>query len=110
ITGLYQYVHYLRDNGLDARRYALAFWQKLMSPLATGVMLLISIPFVMGPLRLTSMGQRVLVGILLGTGFHLINKAVGQSALFYHLNLVVCTTLPTLSFLAAALYLIYRAR
>lgn len=110
VTGLYQYIDYLRDNGLDARRYVLAFWQKLMSPLAAGVMLLISIPFVIGPLRLTSMGQRMLVGILLGTGFHLVNKAVGQSALFYHLNLVFFTTLPTLTFLAAALYLIHRVR
>lgn len=110
ITGLYQYVGYLRDNGLDARRYVLAFWQKLMSPLATGVMLLISIPFVMGPLRLASTGQRILVGILLGLGFHLINKGAGQSALFYHLNLVASTTLPSLAFLAVALYLIHRAR
>jgi len=110
VTGLHQYIRYLHDNGLNARRYVLAFWQKVMSPLATGVMLLISIPFVMGPLRLTSMGQRILVGILLGMGFHLVNKAVGQSALFYHLNVVFFTTLPTLSFLAAGLYLIYKAR
>lgn len=109
-SGLYRYIAYLKANGLDARRYQLAFWQKLMWPFAIGAMLLISIPFVMGPLRLSSMGQRILVGVLLGMGFHLVNQALGQSALFYHLNLVFCTTLPTLSILSLAVYLIYRAR
>ena len=73
-------------------------------------MLLISIPFVVGPRRLTSIGQRILVGVLIGMGFHLINQAVSQSALAYGLNLVVCTTLPTLAFFAAAVFMIYKAR
>ena len=110
VTGLYHYIAYLHDNGLNARRYELAFWQKLMSPLATGVMLLISIPFVLGPMRLASMGQRILVGVLLGMGFRLVNEAMGQSALVYHLNLAVFTTLPTLLFFAVALFLLYKAR
>lgn len=110
VTGLYQYISYLHDNGLNARRYELAFWQKLMSPLATGVMLLISIPFVLGPLRLASMGQRILVGVLLGIGFRLVNEALGQSALFYHLNLAIFSTCPTVLFFAVALVLLYKAR
>ncbi len=110
VAGLYHYIAYLHDNGLNARRYELAFWQKLMSPLATGVMLLISIPFVLGPMRLASMGQRILVGVLLGMGFRLVNEAMGQSALVYHLNLAVFTTLPTLLFFAVALFLLYKAR
>ena len=109
-SGLYHYINYLHDNGLNARRYELAYRQKLMLPLTTGVMLLISIPFVMGPLRLASMGQRILVGILLGMGFRLVDEAVGQSALVYQLNLAVFTVLPTMLFFAAAMYLIYRAR
>lgn len=110
VTGLYHYIAYLHDNGLSARRYELAFWQKVISPLATGVMLLISIPFVLGPMRLASMGQRILVGVLLGMGFRLVNEAMGQSALVYHLNLAVFSTLPTMVFFAAALYLLYKAR
>lgn len=109
-SGLYQYIRYLRDNGLNARHYELAFWQKLMSPLSTMVMLLISVPFVTGPRRLTSIGQRILVGVLIGMGFHLVNQAVSQSALAYGLNLIVCTTFPTLAFFAGAAYLIYKAR
>lgn len=110
VSGLYQYISYLHENGLSARRYQLAFWQKLMSPLATGVMLLMAIPFVLGPMRLASMGQRILVGVLLGMGFRLVNEAMGQSALVYHLNLALFTTLPTALFFAAALFLLYKAR
>jgi lipopolysaccharide export system permease protein len=108
--GLYQYITYLHDNGLSARRYELAFWQKLLWPVATGVMLLISMPFVLGPRRLASMGQRILVGVLLGLGFRLVNEAAGQSALVYHLDLGLFSALPVLVFLAAALFLLYKAR
>ena len=110
ISGLYHYIGYLRANGLNARRYQLAFWGKIMSPLAAGAMLMISIPFVLGPLRLTSMGQRVLVGVLLGVGFHLVNQVISQSALVYHMNLMIFTTLPTLLFYAGALFLIDTGR
>lgn len=110
ISGLYQYIDYLQANGLNARRYQLAFWEKVLSPLAVGAMILISIPFVMGPMRLTSMGQRILVGVLLGVGFHLVNQAISQSALVYHMNLMVFTALPTLLFYGGALFLLYKAR
>ncbi|MGV8267331.1 LptF/LptG family permease, partial [Pseudomonas aeruginosa] len=35
ISGLWQYIHYLADQGLNNNRYWLAFWTKVLQPLVT---------------------------------------------------------------------------
>lgn len=86
ILGLYQYVKYLHDNGLDADTYEQALWAKLMAPFITGVMVFIAIPFVFGPLRSVGIGHRVLVGALVGVGFHLVNQMFAYMGLVFGLN------------------------
>lgn len=81
IVGLYDYVSYLRENGLDAALYEQALWGKIVSPLVTGVMVFLAIPFVFGPLRSVSIGHRILVGTLVGIGFHLLNQMFGYLGL-----------------------------
>lgn len=83
ILGLYQYVEYLHDNGLDADTYEQALWAKMMAPFITGVMVFIAIPFVFGPLRSVGIGHRVLVGALLGVGFHLVNQMFAYMGLVF---------------------------
>lgn len=78
---LYEQVRYLRDNQLDSRRTELSFWQKIMSPLSTLVMLMLSLPFVFGSQRSGGAGQRIFVGILLGIAYVLVNKLLTQLAL-----------------------------
>jgi lipopolysaccharide export system permease protein len=108
ISGLYRYIAYLRDNGLNTARYEIEFWTKVMVPIATCVMVLASLPFVFGSLRSVGIGSRTLVGVMVGMGFYLLNQTVSYLGLAYGLNAVVCGVLPTLILLAASVYLMRR--
>ena len=110
ISGLYRYIGYLRDNALDTARYEVEFWTKLMLPFATGVMVFAALPFVFGPLRSVGVGQRMLVGILVGLGFYLLNQAAAYAGLVYGLNAALAGVLPTALLLAGSLLVMRRLR
>ncbi len=110
IRDLRLYVAYLEGNGLDAQDYRLALWRKLLAPLAYVAMLVIAMPFVFGPQRSTGVGQRLLIGLLLGLGFFLSNYLLGNVVLLYGLPPLLGATLPTLLFLGAGFYALHRLR
>ncbi len=107
---LRDYIDYLQINKQDASRYQLAFWTKLIAPFATGVMILLAVPFVFGPLRNVSMGQRVLVGVMLGIAFYIINQMFGQMSQIYNFNPFLGAALPTMVFLIGTVLFIKRVR
>ncbi len=106
--GLYQYIRYLRDNGLDARSYEVVFWGKIVSPLVILVMVFLSVPFVFGSLRSVGVGQRIFVGALLGIGFLLLSKAFGNLAVVYQLDPLFAASFPGLLFLGVAFWFVRR--
>ena len=108
--GLYKYIDYLHDNGLSAERYELAFWKKIISPLATGVMVFLAIPFVFGGLRSVGIGQRILVGALVGIGFYLFNQTFGYVGLVYDMNPLFSAAFPVAAFFVAGVLLMRRVR
>lgn len=105
---LVSYVTYLRSTGQAAERYSLAMWNKITLPISVAVMLLLAVPFVFGTLRSVGIGQRILVGFLVGFGFHILNQAFGHLGLVYTLPSVLSATLPTLLFFIAALWMMRR--
>lgn len=107
---LYRYYTYLKENGLESRRYEQAFWKKLVAPLVTGIMVVLAIPFVFGTLRSVSIGQRILVGVLVGLGFHLMNKMAGYVGVVYQVDPIVSATAPAAAFLILALILLRRVK
>ena len=104
------YIGYLRDNGLDAEHYQLAFWNKLVLPVTTAVMVFLSIPFIFGPLRSVGIGQRIFVGALVGIGFYLIGQLFGFAGLLYRLPALLSASLPTGLFFILAVFLVRRVR
>lgn len=95
-AGLYNYIEYLQANHLDERRYIAEFWAHLAKPVGLLLMLLLSLPFVFGPLRSSSTGQRMLVGMLIGIGFYVFNSMFMQTGVVFGLNPLVTAWLPTL--------------
>jgi lipopolysaccharide export system permease protein len=98
-----QFVDYLEENGLDSTEYRYAFWGRFMTPLATLVMLFISVPFVFGGLRTVTAGQRIFVGILVGFGFYLVSQVASQLGQVYNLNPLLAILTPVILFLAIGL-------
>ncbi|MFP4244691.1 MAG: LPS export ABC transporter permease LptG [Ectothiorhodospira sp.] len=107
---LWRYIRYLRDNSLDSAPYELAFWTRFSTPLSSLVMLLLAVPFVFGSLRTGGAGQRLFIGILIGVGFHLLNRMLNHMGLVYGLPPLVSAVLPMALFLVIAVAALRRVR
>jgi lipopolysaccharide export system permease protein len=110
VLGLYKYMGYLQDNNLSTARYELALWMKLVAPFATGVMIFLSIPLVLGRLGSVGLGQRIVVGILVGMVFYVLQQVAAQSGIVYGLTPMVSAVTPTLLFLGAGVWLMRSVR
>ena len=110
MIGLYRYIRHLRANRQNAERFELALWTKIAYPVATGVMVLLAVPLVLGRLHRAGLGARMLAGALIGVVFHIVNQSVGQLGLVYRLDPAFSAFAPTLLFLAAALWMLRRLR
>ncbi len=104
--GLYKYIQYLRQNGQRTAKYELAFWTRLSYPLVCITMIFLATPFVFGSLRTVSVGQRVLVGALIGVVFHMLNQTMGNIGLIYNIYPAISALFPPVLFLTIAIILI----
>ena len=109
IWKLKSYIEYLKDNGLETASYDLAFWNKLVMPLTIAVMVLLAVPYVLGSLRRTSIGQQILIGFLAGLVFYIINRLLGQVSLVYELHPALGATVPSIIVFAVAILLMRRS-
>jgi lipopolysaccharide export system permease protein len=105
---LARYIEHLRQNSQDTARFRLAFWQKLLLPFATAVMMLLAAPFVFRHFRSGGMSQRIFIGIMLGLTFVVLNRSFGYFGLIYGLPPVLGAAMPTVLFLLLALGLLRR--
>ena len=108
--GLARYIGYLHDNGLDAVRYEHAFWRRVAVPLTGLVMLVLAVPFSFGRMRSVAVGLRLMVGALLGIGFHIFNQTFGHLGQIYGYNAAFTAAFPSLLFLGLALVMLRRVR
>jgi lipopolysaccharide export system permease protein len=108
-SDLYQYIKALRQRGQNADTYVLALWQKLAVPLTTGAMVLLSLPFVFGPPRGTTIGLRITIGAMVGIGFYLANQIIGYMGLLFELHPAIPTLAPVAAILWIALWRLRQA-
>jgi lipopolysaccharide export system permease protein len=106
---LARYIRFLRANGQDAAVYELALWVKQIMPFTAAAMVLLGVPFVLGPLRSVGIGQRILAGALVGVAFHIVSQASSQLGLVYGLPTVLGAMAPTGLVLLLAAWLLRRA-
>lgn len=107
---LAMYVAFLKENRQKSQSFELAFWGRVVNPLVTFVMLLVSTPFVIGVKRGVGFGGRMLVGVVIGMGFNIIDRTVGHIGLIYDLNPPLMAFLPSLAVLALALFAVKRVQ
>ena len=107
---LANYVGFLKKNHQKSHVFELAFWGRIVNPLVTFVMLLLSAPFVIGVKRGISVGGRMMIGVVIGMGFNIIDKIVGHIGLIYDLNPPLMAFIPSLTVLALALFAISRVQ
>ena len=101
---LVAHIDHLGANGLRAGHYETALWGRLLAPLATAVMLFGAVVLVLGPLRHASLGQRIMVGICLGIGLHIVQKVLTQFGVVYDFLSPAVGALPMVGLGALALW------
>lgn len=105
---LHSYIKYRAHSGLGADNYKFIFWQRIFQPLATLVMIILAISFVFGPLRTVTMGLRMLIGIMVGFCFYIVNQFLGPMSVVYQVPPIIAAILPTILFAIAGGVLLMR--
>jgi len=110
ISGLYDYVKYLKQSGQEASRYQLNMWSKIFSPFSVAVMMLMALSFIFGPLRSVAMGTRVVTGISFGFLFYVLDQIFGPLSLVYAMPPLFGALLPSMAFLVISITLLLKRR
>jgi lipopolysaccharide export system permease protein len=110
LVDLAKYVNFLKDNHQESQKFELAFWGRVVNPLVTFIMLLVSAPFVIGIKRGISAGGRMLIGVVIGMGFNIVDNIVAHLGLIYGLNPPLVAFMPSVIILVLALYAIKRVQ
>ena len=106
---LYRYVRELELRHQSPARYAHELWAKIDIPLAMAAMIMIAVPFVFGPMRTRSTGQRMVIGAMIGIVFSLLQQITTHLGLLHNSSPALTATMPSFLLMAIALYLFRRA-
>lgn len=105
---LYDYIQHLSVNKQKTTRYKMALWAKLVYPLACMVMVTLALPFSFTQQRSTGASARLVIGIMLGVLYQILNR------IFVHLGLLndwpplFSAIMPTMIFLGMGVVLLYQ--
>ncbi|MDG1311286.1 MAG: LPS export ABC transporter permease LptG [Porticoccaceae bacterium] len=108
IASLHQYIDFLDQQNLDNAQYKLAFWTKVLQPLVIIGLVMIGISFVFGPLRDSTMGFRIFIGVVIGVSFRIIQDMLGPFSIVFGFPPVLAVLLPVFFCAAVGLYLLRR--
>ena len=82
--------------------FELHFWRKVMAPVIYLSMALMALAVVLGPLRHTSIGQRLTLGIFIGLAFKYLQDLFAPMASVFSLPSVLAVLIPALIYLYIA--------
>ena len=108
LTGLFNYIEHLRENGQATQRQEIALYGKITYPLAVVVMMILALPFAYIRARDGGISAKIFAGIMLGLGFHLASRLFGHLGLLNAWPPLFSAAFPTLLFLVAAFAMLYR--
>lgn len=107
MTELYDYISFLHDNEQRSPEYEVVFWSKMVVPVLSILLLLLSLPFVIKDIRNADMGKHLMVGSITGVLFFLVSKTAGFAGVIYDVSPLLVAWIPVL-FIAAATAWLYR--
>ncbi len=107
---LFRYVRFVQSNGQNAEHWKHALWVKLGYPLAATVMVFLAIPLVLGASGAVGAGRRILIGALIGLGFHVMNETSRHLGLVVGMPPALSALGPTILLFSIAMLLSRRAQ
>ncbi len=102
LANLFAYIDHLRDNKQNSTRYELALWSKIFRPLAVIIMMLLAIPFAIQSSRMGGVGVRLLLGTMIGLGFHFLSQLTAHLTVLNNWPPLLAAAAPILLFMLIA--------
>ena len=109
-AALWSLIRYYRTNSLDPKPYLFAFWSRIARTGAIAFAVLLAIPFVLGPMRSSGTGARLMLGLVLGLGFFFLQRFIESGTIVFNLDPVLLAWLPTSILVVVSLGLLARVR
>lgn len=110
LRDLRAYMAHLQRNDLDATAFEAAFWARIARVTALMLVVILALPFALGPMRDSGQGARTVVGILIGAGFVLLSQTLESSGRLFDLAPWIVGWGPTLLLAALTMALLARIR
>lgn len=110
LRDLVSYTAHLRRNDLDSTQFEIAFWSRTARVGALMLVVLLALPFALGPMRSSGQGGRTVVGILIGAGFVLLSRTLESSGQLFGLPPWLVGWIPTAVLATLTFAMLSRAR
>jgi len=101
------YTRHLQENRQQTERFKIAFWKKLIDPLAIFVLMALALPFAYLHMRSGGVSLKIFIGIMIGVGFLLVNTLFSHLGVLSTLPAVVTAAMPSVIFLLLAIGTLY---
>lgn len=110
IRSLFKVMRMRQKNELNAVDYELAFWRKIVQPLVILVMVFVVVPFIFGPLRSSSVGLKILMGIFVGFTLHTLNTIFAPLTIVINMPPIIAVILPVILFFVFGCFYMNKVR
>ncbi|MBK7675233.1 LPS export ABC transporter permease LptG [Accumulibacter sp.] len=101
------YTKHLSENHQKTNRYDIAFWKKVIYPLAGLVMVALALPFAGGHYRATGISLKIFSGVMVGILFHMLNGLFSNLGAINSWSPLLSAATPSALFLLAAATMIW---
>ena len=106
-TELAVYTRHLAENRQENGRFRIAFWKKLIDPLAIFVLMAMALPFGYLQARSGGVSLKIFIGIMLGVSFLLVNTLFSSLGMLSTWPPFLTAVIPSILFLILALVAIW---
>ncbi|MBL8396272.1 MAG: LPS export ABC transporter permease LptG [Candidatus Accumulibacter sp.] len=101
------YTKHLEENRQQTNRYEIAFWKKMVYPLAGLVMVALALPFSAGHFRSAGISLQIFVGVMIGILYHMLNGLFSNLGAINGWSPLFSAATPSILFLLASGLLIW---
>lgn len=105
---LYKHIDFLKDNNLTSDTFEVELYKRLVKPITLVAMLLLSMLFIFGSLRDSSLGKKIFLGVIIALFFELSSRIGGAVSLRFEYDPLLSASVPSLLVLVVALFLLKR--
>ena len=108
ISTLISHIRFLEQQSMDSAVYRLAFWEKMLQPLVIVSLVLVAISFIFGPLRESTMGFRIFIGVVIGISFKMVQDLLGPFSIVFGFPVLYAVIIPIFLCIVLGVFLLKR--